>query len=40
MHDISTHLGACFNHILRGANVTADALAKEGVFLSSLNFDV
>ena len=40
VQDISIHLGACFNHILKGANVMADALAKEGVFLSSLNFDV
>ena len=40
VQDISIHLGTCFNHILRGANVMADALAKEGVFLSSLNFDV
>ena len=40
MHDISIHLGACFNHNLRGANVMADALAKERVFISSLYFDI
>ena len=40
VHDISLQLGACFNHILRAANVMADALAREGVFLSSLTFDV
>ena len=33
--DISLQLGACLNHILREANVMADALAREGVFLSS-----
>ena len=40
MQDISLQLGACFNHILREANVMADALAREGVFLSSPTFDV
>ena len=40
MHDISFQLGACFNHILREDNAMADALAREGGFLSSLTFDV
>ena len=40
VQDISRRLGATFNHILRGANALANSLAREGVFNSTLSFDV
>lgn len=40
MQDISRRLGSSFHHIFREANVMADALAKGGVFRTSILFDV
>ena len=40
VQDISRRLGASFHHILREANAVADSLAREGVFRSSVSFDV
>ena len=39
VQDISRRLRATFNHILRGANIVADSLAR-GVFSFTLSFDV
>ena len=38
--DIFSRLGASFHQIFREVNVMADALAKEGVFHTSIPFDV
>ena len=40
VQDISSRLGASFHYIFREANVMADALAKEGVFCTSILFYV
>jgi hypothetical protein len=40
VQDISSRLGASFHHFFREANVMANALAKEGVFRTSILFDV
>eukprot|EP00268_Persea_americana_P043744 TRINITY_DN4402_c0_g1_i2.p7 TRINITY_DN4402_c0_g1~~TRINITY_DN4402_c0_g1_i2.p7 ORF type:complete len:104 (+),score=30.42 TRINITY_DN4402_c0_g1_i2:3517-3828(+) len=40
LQDIAKQLGASFHHVHREANVMADDLAKEGMLLSSILFDV
>ena len=40
VQDISSLLGASFHHILREANTIADGLAREGVFRTSISFNV
>ena len=40
VHDIFRQPDASFHHILIEANALADSLAKEGVFHSSVSFDV
>ena len=40
VQDISSHLGASFQHVLREDNSMADGLAREGVFHSCISFNV
>ena len=40
VQEIFRQMGVSFIHVLREANVIVDGLAKEGVFRSSLFFDL
>ena len=40
VQDISKKMGASLSHILREANSMADGLAREGISLSSIMFDL
>lgn len=40
MHHILSQMRAAFHDVVKEANVTADGLAKERVFHSSISFDI